>query len=158
MEPTEVEALAKEMGVETFRPITEPDEYTTHVLNQDRTFFELYFGRDGLETVRQGASVGPTTGTSYEPRVNLCTGEVTDYVELTLKGPKELAGALIFVDGKPHLRLSGGPGYQRNIAIPTGPHEIRIEQEGYEPIVIPVDYALRTEAAEIDLPEPKKKE
>ncbi len=76
---------------------------------------------------------------------------------LTLRGSKELAGASVFVDGEPKWQLSSVPDYDLNIAIPTGPREIRIEQEGYEPIIVPVDYELLTEAAEIDLPEPKKR-
>ena len=158
MTPAEVDTVAEGLGAESFRPIEEPNEYTTHVLNQKRTFFEFYFGDDGLETVRQGASVGWTTGTSYEPRVNLCTGEVTDHVVLTLKGPQELAGAEIFVDGQPRLRLSSGPGYQRNIALSTGPHEILIAKEGYEPIVLHVEYGPETDTAEITLPAPKKRQ
>gem|GEM_PF-3727544 len=154
MAPGEVAALAEEFGVGTFRPISEPHQYTTHVLNQGRTFFEFFIGEDGLETVRQGASVGPTTGTSYEPRVNLCTDEVTDDLSLTLKGSQELAGAAILVDGKLQGRLSGGPGYQMNIGISTGPHEIRIEQAGYQPIVVPVDYGPETADDEIELPAP----
>lgn len=154
MAPAEVASLSEEFGVESFRPISEPHQYTTHVLNQNRTFFEFFIGDDGLETVRQGASVGPTTGTSYEPRVNLCTGEVSDDLSLTIKGAEELAGAAILVDGALYGHLSSGPGYQMNIGISTGPHEIRIVQEGYEPIVIPVDYGPETEADEIDLPAP----
>jgi hypothetical protein len=82
MSPAEVEALARRFEVETFRPIEPPhvpNRYVTHVLDEKLTFFELYFGENGLETVRQGAStgLGLGTGTSYEPRVNLCTGEVS---------------------------------------------------------------------------------
>lgn len=156
MEPVEVEAEAEEMGVTSFREIQEPNEITTHVLNQDQTFFEFYFGDKGLETVRQGASVGLTTGTSYDPRINLCTGEMTSSVSLTLKGSATLAGASIFVDGEPYWQLSNVPDYSLNIAVPTGHHEIVIKQEGYEPIIIPVNYDLFAESAEIDLPEPKK--
>lgn len=156
MEPKEVEALAMEMGVENFHPVEEPNAYTTHVMLKDRSFFEFYFADDGLETVRQGASVGPTTGTSYEPRFNLCTGEVTDYVELTLIGSKALAGASVFVDGEPHWRLATVPDYRLNIAVTNGTHEIRIDQKGYEPIVLTVHYEIGTETAELDLPEPKK--
>ena len=154
MAPGEVAALAEEFGVESFRPISEPHEYTTHVLNKDRTFFEFFIGEDGLETVRQGASVGPTTGTSYEPRVNLCTGELTDDLSLTLKGTEALAGAAILVDGELYGHLSSVPGYQMNIGISTGPHEIRIEKAGYQPIVVPVDYGPETAADELDLPAP----
>lgn len=82
MPPAEVEALARRFNVDTFRPVEPPhlpNRYVTHVLNEGLTFFEFYFGESGLETVRQGAStgLGLGTGTSYEPRVNLCTGEMT---------------------------------------------------------------------------------
>lgn len=154
MLPAEIAALAEQFGVESFRPAEAPHEYTTHVLNQNGTFFEFFVSEDGLETVRRGASVGPTTGTSYEPRVNLCTGEVTDDLSLTLKGTEELAGAAILVDGERYGHLSSVPDYQMNIGISTGPHEIRIEQEGYQPIIVPVNYGAETVADEIDLPAP----
>ena len=101
--------------------------------------------------------MGPTTGTMYEPRVNLCTGEMTGSLALTIKGSTKLAGATVFVDGKPTWRLSNTPDYSLTMGISTGPHEIRVEKDGFEPIEIAVDFELRTKNAEIDLPEPNKK-
>jgi hypothetical protein len=155
MSPGEVESLAQRFAVESFRSVDEPNRYVTHVLDEGSTFFEFYFGESGLETVRRGASTGLTTGTSYEPRVNLCTGEITDSLLLRIKGSQDLAGAVILVDGEPRGRLSKGPGYQMSIGLATGPHEIRIQQEGFEPIVIPVDYGPKVEADEIVLPLPE---
>ena len=154
MTPEQVGELAAEMSVDSFRPIPEPHRYTTHVLNEGATFFEFYFGADGLETVRQGASVGLTTGTAYDPRVNLCTGEVSDDLALTLQGSAALAGGAIFVDGEPYGHLPRVPDYRLTIGLATGPHEIRIEKDGYEPIVIPVDYPIEVESSEIVLPDP----
>lgn len=121
MSPGEVEALAERFAVESFRPVDEPNRYVTHVLNEGSTFFEFYFGDSGLETVRRGASTGLTTGTSYEPRANLCTGEITDSLVLRIKGSQDLAGAEIFVDGEsrlPEVRKSPSPRTHERPAAP----------------------------------------
>lgn len=161
MTTAEVEELARRFDVESFRPIEPPhipNRYVTHVLNEGLTFFEFYFGESGLETVRQGASTAwLSTGTSYKPRMNLCTGEVTGALALAIKGVRELAGADILIDGEWAGNLSRGPSYEANIGLSSGPHQIRIEQEGYEPIVIPVDYGPYIREDQIVLPPPISK-
>jgi hypothetical protein len=157
MTPTEVASLGGQFGVASFRPVEEPhrpDHFVTHVLNKGSTFFEFHFDANGLRTVRQGRSVGLTTGTSYEPRVNLCTGQITGSVSLGLEGPPEWAGAEIRVDGERLGLLPKMPGYRMSIGVSSGPHELHILKQGYEPIAIPLDYSPHVQHDEIVLPPP----
>lgn len=152
MSPDEVRALAERYGTESFRPAEEPDGYVTHVLNEKSTFFELYFSRSGLETVRQGTHRGLTRG-EYSPRLNLCTGEQTRSVEVTLRAPQPWAGATVHVDGKEVATLS--PQAYRTILVPNGRHEIRIHKNGYKDVVIPVIYEIEATKEEITIPKPE---
>lgn len=73
---------------------------------------------DSLKTVRMS------------PRRDLCTGRLEFLVAVEL--PEELRGARIHLDG---AEITHTNDTQVDLTVTVGDHELRIEQEGYMPIV-----------------------
>lgn len=73
---------------------------------------------NGLSTVR------------LSPKNNLCTGTLSYRLRIYL--PEESAGACVFLDG---VRVSCSKELLRDVEMPGGEHEIRIDVNGFLPIV-----------------------
>jgi hypothetical protein len=59
--------IAEDLGAKSFRALAKPHEFTTHVLSHSSTFFEFYFGAEGLRAVI--VAMGFTTlATATAPR------------------------------------------------------------------------------------------
>ena len=147
----EVRRLAEGSGAKSFRAIERPNQYVTHVLDKGMTFIEFSFDPSGLKTFRVGHSRPFTTTTTYEARVNLCTGERTGYVSLTVKVPKEYGGGTIYVDGREYGFVGGPPGYQFNIAVPWGEHRLSVVKTGQPELLTTVSYPSETRQATLEL-------
>lgn len=97
--------------------------------------FWFEFGDRGLATVQEGKYFG-VTGLRLSVREQLCTGVRTADVTVRVTAPSELAGARMLIDGTQRLGLSNGPQVQATVGgLPSGTHVIRIEKDGYDPIV-----------------------
>ena len=88
----------------------------------------------------------------------LITG-CADRVSVYITGPKELQGAVVYLDGKAISKMepvetpsetkkitnSEVTGSVAKIDVSIGRHEIKIEREGLRPIVKPLNYSRRGE-------------
>ena len=55
--------------------------------------------------------------------------------------PPEYDGGTIFVDGKAFGSVGGAPGFEMNLAVPTGKHEIRVQKRNLPDLIGRVEYA-----------------
>lgn len=101
----------------------------THYIRKLRSDLWLRFNEAGrLESVTLSQVDGwRVMATRLSPRQDLCSGDLTFFLRALFT--RDLEGAILFLDGQrvdPH----GGM-----LEIPAGDHELRIEKEGYEPIL-----------------------
>lgn len=73
--------------------------------------------------------------TRLSPRQNLCTDELT--FQIRLDWTVDLEGATVYLDGQ-QVRPDGG-----KLAVSAGNHELRIEKNGYEPVIRHLDLSHR---------------
>lgn len=106
--------------------------------------FEFWFSGPSLEWFRRGRMFG-FRDFRQSLRVSLCTQERTGHLVIHVSAPSELDDAAVVVDGRVQGTIWGALGSKatRSFALPLlsiGAHEIRIEKEGFEPIVREFEY------------------
>lgn len=124
MSPSEVTDLTEHDLV----PIRAKAEFGTHRIDGRLADVWLSFEQGELVAVTSGYVDG-VTSIRRTPQRNLCTGELTFIV--TISWVQKLQGATVYWDGD-KVRENGSSG----LSFPAsgGSHELRVVQEGYEPI------------------------
>jgi hypothetical protein len=135
-----VKTIAQKYGCSTFRLIPTTQDGRDHALDQGSTVFWFWFSSDKLVSVQEGKTVA-ATGLKTSVMQNLCTGQRTADVSLEIIAPDELAGASVYIDDIKRLGLSNGPIVMEVIdGLKSGKHLVRIEKDGYRPVVTGYDY------------------
>lgn len=100
-------------------------------------WYDLSFRFDdggGLEAVTWGAAENSKT-LRYSPRTNLCTGRIDFYLWVTWT--YDYVGADVFLDGA-YVDQEERPWPY--LELPSGPHELRIEVEDFQPVIRRFDF------------------
>jgi hypothetical protein len=151
MSVEDVNQLLVSHGADRLR-VVDPPAFPTHAASKGRSFVEFTFNENGLETVRRGEHRGLTRA-DFGSRLNLCTGAETGYLTLTVKAPREFAGARVWIDDtEQHLGLSSGDTPTATYGLETGRHTLLVKKEGLGDVVLPLSYELGTTRAELRLP------
>lgn len=116
-----------------------------HKLQKGRTTLWITTSSAGLEAYRIATDeLRKLKSVRLSMRRNVCTGETTIAVHLLTR--RELVGAEVFVDGVLAGQVDGL--MSTRLEIPPGTHEIRLEKEGYPPLVRVVSYSGATTRGE----------
>jgi hypothetical protein len=140
MSADEVRIVAHRYGCSTFRAIERTQNGGDHALNQSSTVFWFWFSSNRLVSYQEGRYAG-TTDLRMAVVQDLCTHQRSADVTLSIVAPIELAGAAVYVDRTRMLGLSYGPTVMETIGgLKSGRHQIRIEKQGYAPVVSEYTY------------------
>lgn len=102
-----------------------------HHISRGQGDLWLYLNAAGLESIAVSRTDGwRVLSTKLSPLRNLCTGEILFLLRLSLA--EDLEGAEVFLDGR---KIQKGDWLGPFIEVSAGEHELRVEKEGYEPIV-----------------------
>lgn len=130
MSLTDIRELTDAEIVEAARP------WGTHFINRGRSDLWLQVTEEGLQSIQVSTIDGwKIMSTRSSPQKNLCTGDLTFF--LRINWTYELQGAQVYLDGR---RVQAADWAGPLLRVPVGGHELRIEKDGYEPIVKALDF------------------
>ncbi len=128
------ESEAVELAGQELRPVTTTafrGVYGTHTVDKGNVSVWLDFENGRLAAFSRWRPEPRKLKSIYiSPKENLCTGQLSFFMRL--HRPSELLeGATVYLDGE---KVNDYP-WAGPFEIPIGEHELRIEREGYEPVV-----------------------
>ena len=108
----------------------------TAFISRGNTDLELYFDDEGLAAIAISKVDAPKVmSTRLTPLRDLCTGELVFLLRLTWT--EDLEDAIIYLNGK---RVKEEDWLGPFLGITAGQHELRVEKEGYKPIMRHLDF------------------
>lgn len=90
----------------------------------------IRFRDRGARTIQSHTYHAASTGAEIGPEEDLCSGK--KYGRLILNAPSELVNAQVYVDGVFAEELTSASS---RIDVSWEPHEIRLEKEGWQPVI-----------------------
>lgn len=134
MTVSEVRFLARQ-DLEPVTSVAFRGVYGTHTIDKGHVSVWLHFDEGHLQAVSRWRPQARKLKSTYiSPKRNLCTGELSFFVRLFR--PAALAAPTVYLDDQ---KVDGFP-WARPYEVSAGGHELRVEEEGYEPIVKQVHF------------------
>lgn len=156
MSVKEVEALSQRFCGKPLDAVGKIEGLEGYAFQCRDTSVTLCFGDGGLQAAipaHHVLGIAPKAG----QRLDVCTGERRDRVELVLIAPRELAGAEVWIDGQRTVRVSSGPGYESHTLVWSGLHSVRVEKPDFPAVETQMSVPFGRARHEVQLSVPTTK-